>query len=85
MKCFGIVTDGSRNEDDKYLPSIIRHEEENRLMFALLDMPDISQSIAHTMFDTCNRVLRNYKLSWKNVLHASQILVTLWLENAKMY
>ena len=72
-----IVTDGSRNKDDKYLPSIIRHEEENGLMFALLDMPNISQSNAHTMFGTCNRVLGNYKLSWKNVLHTSQILVTL--------
>ena len=77
MKWFGIVTDGSRNEDDKYLPSIIHNEEENGLMFALLDMPDISQSNAHTMFDNCNRVLRNCKRSWKNVLHASQILVTL--------
>ena len=53
-------------------------------MFALLDMPDISQSNAHTMFDNCNRVLRNCKRSWKNVLHASQILVTLQLENAKI-
>ena len=70
-KWFGLATDGSSDEDDKYLPVLIRHigKESNLVETSLLDMPDInSGSTAEKMFDTCDSVIKSFSLDWNNCI-----------------
>ena len=66
---YGIATDGSSDEDDKFLPVLVRHTGKNSGLIetSLLDMPNInSGSTAQQMFDVCNEVIANFSLDWDN-------------------
>ena len=64
-KWFGFATDGSSDENDKFLPMLIRHFASNGLVTtSLLDMPDINKgSDSQVMFQTCNSSLMRASLS----------------------
>ena len=66
-KWLGFATDGSSDENDKFLPMLIRHFASNGLVTtSLLDMPDINTgSDSHVMFQTCNSSLMRASLSWE--------------------
>ena len=66
-KWFGFATDGSSDENDKFLSMLIRHFASNGLVTtSLLDMPDINTgSDSHVMFQTCNSSLMRASLSWE--------------------
>ena len=66
-KWFGIATDGSSDENDKFLPVLIRHFSKDGLITtSLLDMPDIDKgSDAKTMFDVCSLSCLKANLSWE--------------------
>ena len=66
-KWFGIATDGSSDENDKFLPVLIRHFSKDGLITtSLLDMPDIDKgSDAKTMFAVCSLSLKKANLSWE--------------------
>ena len=70
-KWFGIATDGSCEENDKFLPVLIRHFSKDGLITtSLLDMPDIDKgSDAKTMFDVCSLSLKKNKFVMGAVLH----------------
>ena len=54
---YGLATDGSSDEDDKFLPVFVRYVEKDSGLIAtsLLDMPNInSDSTAQQMCDMCN-------------------------------
>ena len=59
-KWFGIATDGSSDENGKFLPILIRHfAEDGFVTTSLLDIPDIDKgSDAKTMFETCTSSLK---------------------------
>ena len=65
-KWFGIATDGSSDENDKFLPILIRHfAEDGFVTTSLLDMPDIDKgSDAKAMFETCTSSLKKASLTW---------------------
>ena len=44
--CYGPATDGSRDEDDKFLPVLVRHVDKDSGLIAtsLLDMPNVTMS-----------------------------------------
>ena len=60
-----IATDGSSDENDKFLPVLIRHFSKDGLITtSLLDMPDIDKgSDAKTRFDVCSLSLKKANLS----------------------
>ena len=66
-KWFGIATDGSCDENDKFLPVLIRHFSKDGLITtSLLDMSDIDKgSDAKTMFNVCSLSLKKTNLSWE--------------------
>ena len=58
---FGLATDGSSDEDDKFLPILIRHigKDSGLVETSFLDMPDINScSTAEQMFETCDTVIK---------------------------
>ena len=63
---YGIATDGSSDETDKYLPVLVKYEGPDGLIqTSLLDMPDINVgSDAQTMFNTVDYAIKSAKLSW---------------------
>jgi len=65
-KWFGIATDGSNDENDKFLSILIRHfAEDGFVTTSLLDMPDIDKgSDAKAMFETCTSSLKKASLTW---------------------
>jgi len=65
-KWFGIATDGSSDENDKFLSILIRHfAEDGFVTTSLLDMPDIDKgSDAKAMFETCTSSLKKASLTW---------------------
>lgn len=66
---YGLATDGSSDEDDKYLPILARHigSKSGLVETSLLDMPDInSGSTAQQMYNSCNEVIENFSLDWDN-------------------
>ena len=64
---FGFATNGDSDENDKFLPMLIRHFASNGLVTtSLLDMPDINKgSDSQVMFQTCNSSLMRASLSWE--------------------
>ena len=64
-KWFGFSTDGSSDENDKFLPMLIRHFASNGLVTtSLLDMADINKrSDSQVMFQTCHSSLMRASLS----------------------
>ena len=66
---YGLATDGSSDEDDKYLPILARHigSKSGLVETSLLDMQDInSGSTAQQMYSSCNEVIENFSLDWDN-------------------
>ena len=65
-KWFGIATDGSSDENDKFLPILIRNfAEDGFVTTSLVDMPDIDKgSDAKAMFETCTSSLKKASLTW---------------------
>ena len=63
---YGIATDGSSDETDKYLPVLVRYEGPDGLIqTSLLDMPNINVGPdAQTMFNAIYYVIKGAKLSW---------------------
>ena len=55
---YGLATDGTSNEHDKFLPVLTRYvDKDSGLIVTLLDMPNInSGSTAQQMHDVCNKV-----------------------------
>ena len=70
---FGLPTDGSSDEDDKFLPTLIKHfGEDSGFVETLLDMPDINScSAAEQMFETCDNVIKSFSLDWNNCVSYS--------------
>ena len=71
---FGLPTDGSSDEDDKFLPTLIRHfgKDSGFVETSLLDMPDINScSTAEQMFETCDTVIKSFSLDWSNCVSYS--------------
>ena len=66
-KWLGFATDGSSDENGKFLPMLIRHFASNSLVTtSLLDMPDINkESDSEVMFQTSNSRLMGASLSWE--------------------
>ena len=66
-KWFGLATNGSSDENDKFLPILIRYFATNGLVTTpLIDMPDIGKgSDWDTMFETYTSSLRKASLSWE--------------------
>ena len=66
---YGLTTDRSSAEDDKFLPVLVWHvgKVPGLIETSLLDMPNInSGSIAQQMFDVCNEVIESFSLYWEN-------------------
>ena len=66
---YGLATDGSSDEDDKFLPVLVRHVDKDSGLIAtsLLNMPNInSGSTAQEMYDACNEVREAFSLDWDN-------------------
>ena len=63
---YGIATDRSIDETDKYLSVLVRYEVPHGLIqTSLLDMPDINVgSDAQTTFNTIDYAIKSAKLSW---------------------
>ena len=62
---YGLATDGTSNEHDKFLPVLARYVEKDSGLIAisLLDMPNInSGSTAQQMYDVCNKVREAFSL-----------------------
>ena len=71
---FGLATDGSSDENDKFLPILIRHigKDSDLVETSLLDMPDINScSTAEQMFETCDTVIKSFSLDWNNCVSYS--------------
>ena len=67
MTWYGIAADGSSDENDKYLPILIRHvgKTSGLIETSLLDIPNInSGSAVQQMFNVCNEVIENFSLDW---------------------
>ena len=64
---FGLATGGSSDENDAFLPILIRHFATNGLVTtSLIDMPDIDKgSDSDTKFETCTSSLRKESLFWE--------------------
>ena len=68
---YGLATDGSSDEDDKFLPILVRHvgKASGLIETSLLDMPNInSGSTAQKMYDVCNEVIDDFSLDWDNCI-----------------
>ena len=53
---YGLATDGTSDEDDKFLPILVKYVDKDLglIVISLLDMPDISSdSTAQQMYDMC--------------------------------
>ena len=62
---YGLATDGTSNEHDKFLPVLARYVDKDSGLIAisLLDMPNInSGSTAQQMYDACNKVREAFSL-----------------------
>ncbi len=65
VQWYGLATDGSSDEDDKFLPILLRHvgKASGLIETSLLDMPNInSGSTAQEMYDVCNEVIHDFSL-----------------------
>ena len=72
--CFGLLTDGNSDENDKFLPTLIRHfgKDSGFVETSLLDMPDINScSTTEQMFETCDTVIESFSLDWSNCVSYS--------------
>ena len=66
---YGLTTDGTSDEDDKFLPILVRYIDKDSGLIAtsLLDMPNInSGSTAQQMNDVYNEVREAFLLYWDN-------------------
>ena len=72
---FGLATDGSSDEDDKFLPILIRHIEKDSgcIKTSLLNKSDINScSTAEQMSETSDTVIKSFSLDRNNyVLYSS--------------
>ena len=71
---FGLPTDGSSDEDDKFLPTLIRHfgKDSGFVETSLLDMLDTNScSTAEQMLETCDTVIKSFSLDWSNCVSYS--------------
>ena len=71
---YGLVTDGSSDEDDKLLPVSVRHNDKDSGLIAtsLLDIPNInSDSTAQQIYDMFNEVKEVFSLDWDNCIICS--------------
>ena len=61
---YGLATDGTSNEHDKFLPVLVRHVDKDSGLIAtlLLDMPNINDGSAQQMCDVCNKVRDSFSL-----------------------
>ena len=61
---YGLATDGTSNEHDKFLPVLVRHVDKDSGLIAtlLLDMPNINDGSAQQMCDVCNKVREAFSL-----------------------
>ena len=69
-----MATDGSSDEDDKFLPILVRHigKVSGLIETSLLDMPNINSGSTAQMYDACNEVVKdNFSLSWGNCVSYS--------------
>ena len=65
----GLATDGSSDEDDKFLLVLVRHVDKDSGLVAtsLLEMSNNnSGSTAQQMYDVCNKVREAFSLDWDN-------------------
>ena len=65
----GLATDGTSDENDKFLPLLGRYVDKDSRLIAtlLLDMPSINRaSTAQQMYDVCNEVRETFSLDWDN-------------------
>ena len=68
---YGLATDGTSDEDDKFLPILVRYIDKDSGLIAtsLLDMPNInSGSTAQQMNDVYNEVRKAFLLDWDNCI-----------------
>ena len=66
---YGLATDGSSDEDDKFLPVLVRLVDKDLTLIAtsLLGMPNMKiDSIPQHMYDVCNEVREAFSLDWDN-------------------
>ena len=79
---YGLATDGSSDETDKYLSVLVRYEEPNGLSrISLLDMPDFNVgSDTQAMFNTIDYAIKSAKLSWDNCVTYSSDNTNLMIE-----
>ena len=66
---YGLATDGTSNEHDKFLTVLVRYVDKDSGLIAssLLDMPNInSGSTAQQMYDECNKVREAFSLDQDN-------------------
>ena len=79
---YGLATDGSSDETDKYLSVLVRYEEPNGLSrISLLDMPDFNVgSDTQAMFNTIDYAIKSAKLSWDNCMTYSSDNTNLMIE-----
>ena len=66
---YRLATDRSSDEDDKFLPVLVRHVDKNSRLIAtsLVDMPNInSASTGQQMYDVCTEVTEAFSLDWDN-------------------
>ena len=85
-KWFGTATDGSRDENDKFLPVLIRHfSKDDLITTSLLDMPNIDKgSDAKTIFDACSLSLKKQISHGSCVAHILLTTQVPWLERTEV-
>ena len=68
---YGLATDGSSDEDDKFLPVLVRLVDKDSTLIptSLLEMVNMKiDSIPQQMYDVCNEVREAFSLDWDNCL-----------------
>ena len=66
---YGLATDRSSDENDKFLPVLVRHVDKDSGLIAtsLLEIPNISSgSTAQQICNVCNEVRETFSLDWDN-------------------
>ena len=66
---YGLATDGSSDEDDQFLPVLVRYVDKDSglTVTSLLEMPNVnSGSTAQQMYDVCNEAREVFSLHWDN-------------------